>query len=238
MIIDNNVLLFIRDSNSTGTTIIDDPWGSSTWRWGRWILFVIFVVFILLLVLCTARANRRRFVRGEAPIRGTSWITPPSYRQSENTYVGNTQRAVVDYVPEYTEEANENDLGYYDERGEFHSNDKTAYIPPPDLETSNNNGTNSLSGTPLLERPSPAVLRNTSATSSPDMGLDFSRPNFRTDSNLHTFPGYFNNDTNNNGDELNGNRAGTVGSSSSADDTQAGSSKEKKFVSVEEVKEF
>ncbi|CAB4253160.1 similar to Saccharomyces cerevisiae YDR003W RCR2 Vacuolar protein that presumably functions within the endosomal-vacuolar trafficking pathway [Maudiozyma barnettii] len=237
MIIDNKILLFIRDttdSDNNGTTIIDDPWGSSTWRWGRWILFVIFVAFILILVIATARANRRRYVRGVAPIRGTSWLTPPSYRQSENTYVGTSQRAVVDYVPEYTEEANENDLGYYDERGEFHTNDKTTYIPPPKLETANE--PHSLSGSPLLERPSPAVLRDTSTVSTPDIGLDFSRPNYRTDSNLNTFPGYFNNDNTNN--ELHTDRVGTVGSSSSADDTQVESSKDKKFVSVDEVKEF
>ena len=66
MIIDNKILLFIRDNsdNNNGTTIIDDPWGSNSWRWGRWILFVIFVAFILVLVISTARVNRRRYVRG------------------------------------------------------------------------------------------------------------------------------------------------------------------------------
>lgn len=231
MIIDNKILLFIRDTtDENGTTIVDDPWGSTSWRWGRWILFIIFVAFILVLVISTARVNKRRFIRGEAPIRGTSWLTPPSYRQSERAYVGTTQRAVVDYVPEYTEEANENDLGYYDERGEFHSNDKTAYIPPPTLDSTTGPLPHTQSDDPLLERPSPAILRNPSATSSPDLGLDFSRPNYRTDGNLHTFPGYFNN---NNNDE----HPGTVGSSSSADETQAESSKDKKFVTIEDVKE-
>lgn len=234
MIIDNKILLFIRDNsdNNNGTTIIDDPWGSNSWRWGRWILFVIFVAFILILVISTARVNRRRYVRGEAPIRGTSWLTPPSYRQSERQYVGNTQRAVVDYVPEYTEEANENDLGYYDERGEFHTNAKTAYIPPPTLDSTTGPLPHTQSDDPLYERPSPAVLRNPSTVSSPDLGFDFSRPNYRTDSNLHTFPNYFNNN-----EEPTANNAGTVGSSSSADETQAESSKDKKFVTIEEVKE-
>lgn len=200
MILDSkDFLLFIRADTTYST---DDTWGSSAWNWGRWILFVIFIAFILILVFCTARVNRRRRVMGQAPIRGTSWLTPPSYRQSERQYVGNTQQYVEDYVPEYTENTNENDLGYYDERGEFHSNGKTEYIPPPKLASDN--------ASDSLERPNPVMVREPMGS---DMDLDFNRPTFQKNNNLNTFPGYFNNEINNN-NEL------TEGLSSSSNDQE------------------
>ena len=99
-------------------------------------------------------------------IRGTAWMTPPTYRQSERAYNGNGQHA-EDYVPEYTETANEQDLGYYDERGEFHFNSKSEYIPPPKLETADN--TNS-SPSPI-QRPENAFTRAPT-----DIEMDFTRP--------------------------------------------------------------
>lgn len=226
MIIDAAVL-FIRDTSDSnnGTTIIDDPWGSSSWRWGRWILFVIFVAFILVLIIATARANKNRYVRGEAPIRGTAWFTPPSYRQSEREYVGTTQRQVQDFVPEYTATANENDLGYYDERGEFHSNDKTAYVPPPTLEGTGaplgspvTPSTTSAFGSPQLQRPERAVTRPEDEGD----GMDFSRPVFRTDT-TNTFPGYFN--------------TPVSGSSHERSDSPESSTNMKKMETVEEIRE-
>ena len=88
---------------------------------------IFFIVALLILLFSTAKVNRRRRIMGQAPIRGTAWLTPPTYRQSERDYNG-TQRCVEDYVSEYTETANENDLGFYDERGEFHPNGKTEYL--------------------------------------------------------------------------------------------------------------
>ncbi|GMM58319.1 Rcr2 protein [Maudiozyma humilis] len=204
-------------SASDTPTIIDDPWGSSSWRWGRWILFVIFVAFILVLIIATARANRNRYVRGQAPIRGTAWFTPPSYRQSEREYVGNSQQHVQDFVPQYTETANENDLGYYDERGEFHSNDKTTYVPPPALDTVPPSAAQS----PTLQRPQPAVTRPQEVDA--DDAMDFSRPVFRTDT-TNTFPGYF----------------GTPASGSSRERSHSHSSSSniKKMDTVEEIKEL
>lgn len=66
--------------------------------------------------------------RGQEPLRYVSWLTPPSYRQSEAQRRRNAV-PVADYVPPYTEEANENDLGYYDAEGVFHVNSKAQ--PPP-----------------------------------------------------------------------------------------------------------
>ncbi|EGA75639.1 Rcr2p [Saccharomyces cerevisiae AWRI796] len=115
------------DNNNNGEAITDDdPFSSSSWRWGRWYFFYFFsIVALLILLFSTAKVNRRRRIMGQAPIRGTAWLTPPTYRQSERDYNG-TQRCVEDYVPEYTETANENDLGFYDERGEFHPNGKNG----------------------------------------------------------------------------------------------------------------
>lgn len=157
-------VLYMRDEN-------DDfgYWGSSSWVWGRWILFVIFVVFILAIGVCTARVNRRRRTLGQAPIRGTAWMTPPSYRQSQRQYNGSAGRVVEDFVPQYTETANEQDLGYYDEHGEFHLNSKAEYLPPPTLirETRSDSSES-------LERPRAAVTRDP-PSSDLDLDLDMNR---------------------------------------------------------------
>ncbi|EJS44319.1 rcr2p [Saccharomyces arboricola H-6] len=162
------------DNNGTGEAITDDdPFSSSSWRWGRWIFFIFFIVAILILLFSTAKVNRRRRIMGQAPIRGTAWLTPPTYRQSEREYNG-TQRCVEDYVPEYTETANENDLGFYDERGEFHPNGKTEYLAPPPL--SENHSTDK-----DLQRPKAAVVRISSEN---EFDLNLMRPtmnNFAND---------------------------------------------------------
>lgn len=131
----------------------DDPFNSSSWQWGRWILFVLFLVGFLAFLIFTITTNRRRRAMGQSPIRGTAWMTPPSYRQSEQQYIGNSQRVVDDYVPEYSAQTNNNDLGYYDQRGEFHRNSKSEYMPPPDLNADLNND-------PNLSRPLPAQMRD------------------------------------------------------------------------------
>lgn len=129
---------------------------NSGWLWGRWILFVIFVVCIIAVGLGTARVNKRRRTLGQAPIRGTAWMTPPSYRQSQRQYNGpNNGGATEDYVPQYTATANDQDLGYYDERGEFHMNSKAEMQAPPTLvrETASESSES-------LERPRPAATRD------------------------------------------------------------------------------
>lgn len=157
------VTLLPRDTDATFIDSNDDVFNSTSWRWGRWILFVLFVAGVLLLIICTARVNRRRRALGEAPIRGTAWMTPPSYRQSEQQYHGTTQAHVEDFVPEYTENVADNDLGYYDERGEFHPNGKVEYIPPPVLAEDNYpeqyQGQHDEEGVDFMARPSPAVTR-------------------------------------------------------------------------------
>ncbi|AJP83541.1 Rcr1p [Saccharomyces cerevisiae YJM1419] len=138
---------------------------SSSWQSGRWILFVLFVAAIILIILFTFVANRRRRRMGRAPIRGTAWLTPPSYRQSQQQYTGTVQQRTDDYVPEYTETANEHDLGYYDQRGEFHPNDEAAYVaPPPLVQECSSESVNS------LERPPAAVVHQANSLDT-DYGL-------------------------------------------------------------------
>lgn len=173
--------LFKRDDDD-GMFLSDDP-NSSSWQWGRWILFILFIVGFLAVFIFTITANRRRRYNGQAPIRGTAWMTPPSYRQSEQQYHGNTQRVVEDYVPEYTEEANINDLGYYDERGEFHPNGKAEYLPPPPLvqQVDSNDSAD-------MERPQRAVIHDSTLSNVNDHHVvnsptsqnefDFRRPSY------------------------------------------------------------
>ncbi|CAI4055095.1 hypothetical protein SKDZ_02G1120 [Saccharomyces kudriavzevii ZP591] len=157
----NNTGKFVNSYYSYGS--------SSSWQSQRWILFVIVVAVVLLIVLYTFLVNRRRQRTGRAPIRGTAWLTPPSYGQSQQQYTGNVQQHTNDYVPEYTERANEHDLGYYDERGEFHPNDKAACLSSPPLVQECSSEFDS-----SLERPPAAVVHQTSPS---DMVNDVTRPN-------------------------------------------------------------
>lgn len=172
--------LFRRaDDNDNDSMFLDNDPESSSWQWGRWILFILFIVGLLFLFIMTVTANRRRRTMGQAPIRGTAWMTPPSYRQSEHQYHGNTHNVVEDFVPEYTEETNINDLGYYDERGEFHANGKAEYLPPPPL-VQELNSNNSLD----MERPPRAVVYDSPAISGngnnnvPESDFDYTRPSY------------------------------------------------------------
>ncbi|CAI4037248.1 hypothetical protein SMKI_02G1160 [Saccharomyces mikatae IFO 1815] len=144
-------------------------YSGSSWESGRWILFVLFIAAIVFILFFTFLANRRRRRMGRAPIRGTAWLTPPSYRQSQQQYTGTVQQRTDDYVPEYTERANEHDLGYYDERGEFHPNDKAACVaPPPLVQECSSESANS------LQRPPAAVVHRTASS---EMEYDLTRPN-------------------------------------------------------------
>ncbi|CEP24494.1 unnamed protein product [Cyberlindnera jadinii] len=101
---------------------------SSSWEWARWIFFVLFIIALIALLMTAFRINRRRGRQGIAPIRGTAWMTPPSYYQAQNT----RQDA---YVPPYTEQTNDQDMGYYDNQGVFHMNDKVRQAPSYHLST-------------------------------------------------------------------------------------------------------
>lgn len=165
------------DDNDNNSMFLENDPESSSWQWGRWILFILFIVGLLFLFIMTVTANRRRRTMGQAPIRGTAWMTPPSYRQSEHQYHGNTHNVVEDFVPEYTEETNINDLGYYDERGEFHPNGKAEYLPPPPLvqELDSNNSLD-------MERPPRAVVYDSPTISGnnnvPESDFDYTRPSY------------------------------------------------------------
>lgn len=120
---------------------IRDDWGDSAWSnsgLARWAFFAIFVVLIILVLLGTIRVNRKRARQGLQPMHGTSWMMPPSYRQSQNQYHQPDHVRDPDlpsaYVPTYTATANDMDLGYYDANGQFHANPnaKTAVPKPPE----------------------------------------------------------------------------------------------------------
>lgn len=110
-----------------------------TWATGgaRWAFFGIFIVLIVIVLLGTLRANKKRSRQGIQPIYGTRWMTPPNYGQSQTQYNQPAQSGDPDvpsaYVPTYTAEANEYDMGYYDTNGKFHANPnaKAAAMAPP-----------------------------------------------------------------------------------------------------------
>ncbi len=121
-------------ATSSGDEITNSCFGvscSNQWEWARWVIFVLFMVVLSVFVLTTFRINYLRRRRGQQPLRYVSWLTPPTYRQAESSR-NRTDVPLTDYVPPYTEEANENDLGYYDRDGVFHVNSKAD--PPPPID--------------------------------------------------------------------------------------------------------
>lgn len=108
---------------------------NSNWVWGRWILFVLFIVFLVALFTGTRFLNKKRGTHGQVPIRGTAWMTPPSYFQSQRQYnqpINPNGPSEATYVPPYTKDTQPYDAGHYDNRGDFHANSHTdtrAVIP-------------------------------------------------------------------------------------------------------------
>ncbi|CAI5758043.1 unnamed protein product [Candida verbasci] len=139
--------MIIKDS------ILRRDWDDNYWTnsgGARWAFFAIFVVLIIVVVLGTIRVNKKRSMQGMQPIYGTRWMTPPSYRQSQNQYQQPDHVRDPDlpsaYVPIYTATANEYDMGYYDQDGTFHPNPnaKSPIQHPPDAHkrTANISDTN------------------------------------------------------------------------------------------------
>lgn len=106
--------MYIKSDNN------DSVWSSGG---ARWAFFAIFIVLLAVLAIGTIRVNRKRSQNGTQPIYGTRWLTPPLYRQSETIHnPGGSDPATGTYVPTYTATANELDMGYYDNSGEYHAN--------------------------------------------------------------------------------------------------------------------
>lgn len=114
----------------------DDYYDNGSWTGGaRWAFFAIFVILIIIVVLGTLRINKSRTQHGQQPIYGTRWMTPPSYYQSQNQYNQPTRREAdmpSAYVPTYTEQAGDYDMGFYDSNGVFHPNPNSKAPHPPE----------------------------------------------------------------------------------------------------------
>lgn len=125
----------------------------------RWAFFAIFVVLIIIVIVGTLRVNKKRTRLGMQPMYGTRWMTPPSYYQSQHQYDQPRQRdpdMPNTYVPTYTATANEYDMGFYDENGEFHANPNAKLSrpmnvdgPQPPEQTHNRQDSNISSAVPV-----------------------------------------------------------------------------------------
>lgn len=142
-------LLYSRDTTYWG-------WGSGSTGNARWAFFAIFIVIIIVIAIATVRANKKRSRHGVAPIYGTRWMTPPSYRQSQTQSGENTQRGPdipSSYVPAYSAEATNLDMGHYDNLGKFHANprvnDPNTPIPEQAHHHANSIGTSPAPATNL-----------------------------------------------------------------------------------------
>ncbi|CDO94857.1 unnamed protein product [Kluyveromyces dobzhanskii CBS 2104] len=153
----------------------------NSWQWGRWLLFGLLIVMVLAMVF-SLNARRRR--RGSQPIVGTSWLAPPpSYGQSsrnEANYNPNNPQMTQQPLPLYSENVNQNDMGYYDNEGKFiPTSPQNAYYEGFPLnqqqqqQQQQQGSSTSNTATPVvrddvtgdnnvhLDRPDPAVTSNT-----------------------------------------------------------------------------
>ena len=107
-------------NNITNENGISPVSTNTKWIYGGILLGLVGIFFLLLIIgaFCT---NIKRLKMGRQPVYGTSWLTPPSYWQSQHDYNTNRGEEPDEYVPTYSEIPNENlELGFYDDRGEFH----------------------------------------------------------------------------------------------------------------------
>lgn len=131
----------------------DSTWSTS--GGARWAFFAIFLALVIIVVVGTMRVNKKRALRGGQPIYGTRWMTPPSYFQSQSQYnqpSGHRQNPdePSTYVPTYTATANEYDMGYYDNQGNFHANPNAKSGQGPQVPPAAHHHTASFSnGQPL-----------------------------------------------------------------------------------------
>lgn len=118
-------------NNITNENNISSVSTNTRWIYGGILLGLVGIFFLSLIIgaFCT---NIKRLKTGRRPVYGTSWLTPPSYWQSQHDYNTNTGEEPEEYVPTYSEIPNENvDLGFYDDRGEFHlSSQNNEYTSP------------------------------------------------------------------------------------------------------------
>lgn len=125
-----------------------DGWSDS--GGARWAFFGVFIVLVFIVLIGTLRVNKRRSRQGIQPIYGTRWLTPPSYRQSERVYNNRNDLDVpTNYVPTYSEQAGDTDMGYYDNEGNFHPN-PNAKSPIPEVHV---RSTSLSEGVPLTTIP-------------------------------------------------------------------------------------
>lgn len=115
------LFLTIASSDFAKRSHSSADWSSGT----RWAFFALLLIAIALTILGTLKINRNRLRRGIAPLYGTTWLTPPAYRRQPEP---NNQET---YVPTYTATANEADMGYYDQQGNFHQNPNVKSPGPP-----------------------------------------------------------------------------------------------------------
>lgn len=124
----------ISTNNITNENGIESVSTNTRWIYGG-ILLGLVGIFLFLLIVGAFCTNVKRLKTGRQPVYGTSWLTPPSYWQSQHDYTTNRGEEPDEYVPTYSEVPNENvDLGFYDDRGEFHlSSQNREYTPPKSL---------------------------------------------------------------------------------------------------------
>lgn len=143
-------------TDNTGITMTTDDDNSSflsskSWNAARYACFACFLVLIVFVLFFGYRYNkkfRRRQALREAELAANGGVDPrrrgrnnnnnenipPTYTQSERQHNFNyLNKKITDYVPEYSKDINTNDLGYYDEKGTFHVNGNSEYLPPPEL---------------------------------------------------------------------------------------------------------
>lgn len=123
---------------------------STWWAYGRWVIIIIVVALIVIIISALIRKQSiRRVNNGQAPLYGTAWLTPRGQPQQQqqgypmygypgpqaqqpypNTGTGPSGYPMEDpkqFVPPYHEYLSPNDAGYYDQNGNFVTNQNSYY---------------------------------------------------------------------------------------------------------------
>lgn len=95
---------------------------SSSISWGKWVALACLIAAVIFGLFAVRLWSVRRIARGHSPIPGTTWMGLPDYNTAVNDRDGIPQVAAPAYNPYLGEE----DAGFYDKDGNFHSRPRDA----------------------------------------------------------------------------------------------------------------
>ncbi|ODQ48239.1 hypothetical protein PICMEDRAFT_16049 [Pichia membranifaciens NRRL Y-2026] len=131
---------------------------------GRYAFFAFFAAAFIIFIVMICTVNARRLKSGRAPVI-SSYLSPPSYHQSQAAYGGET---AATNLPTYTPAPNaQQDVGYYDKNGNFIPTNVTTAETTADASNGSNLAHPENGSIELLDTSNPNTNPNTYNNSNP-----------------------------------------------------------------------